>query len=282
MSINLQKTEQQLVDEVMGKVNLSKDKEKLGKSVVNLSKCIVNLSKKANVDIGATKAQVVFVIDRSGSMDRRYSSGVVQKIVDKMVPLGLTFDDDGSIVCMQFNSKVNMCDDITLENYENYVNECMQSPYSGTNYSPALKEIKRQFFEEGGTKVKKKQGFFSKLFGKKSKEEAPVESVKTADVNECPVFVLFVTDGGCDMSDERATDAIVRELSNNMCFIQFLGSSDYSSEDFRYLKSLDDLSGREFDNTGFVRFDDIEHVSDEELYNIMLEKYAEWLKAKGF
>ena len=71
-------------------------------------------SSKANVDIGATKAQVVFVIDRSGSMDRRYSSGVVQKIVDKMVPLGLTFDDDGSIVCMQFNSKVNMCDDINV------------------------------------------------------------------------------------------------------------------------------------------------------------------------
>lgn len=278
--VELKKNEQELTESIMGKINLAKDKEKLGSSVVNLSKCVVNLSKKAGVDIGSTQAQVVFIIDKSGSMSNRYSSGVVQKIVNKIVPLGLTFDDDGNIVCMQFDSSFRMCDDITLANYSDYVNTKMARPGGGTCYSEPLKELQRQFFGKDGAGSKKKE-LFGRLFGSKSKEDVPA-SAKTADVNTCPVFVVFITDGACDPSDEKRTDEVIRELSNEMCFVQFIGSSDYSSEKFEYLTRLDDLSSRACDNTGFVRFDDIENVSDTDLYNMLLEQYADWLKVKGF
>lgn len=278
--VELKKNEQELTNEVMSKINLAKDKERLGSSVVNLSKCVVDLSKKSGVDIGSTQAQVVFIIDKSGSMGNRYSSGVVQKIIDKIVPLGLTFDDDGNIVCMQFDDTCRMCEDITLENYSDYVNNKMARPSMGTSYSAPLKELQKQFFG-GDNDSSKKKGLFGKMFGGKSKE-TEASSAKTADVNECPVFVVFITDGACSMGDEKRTDEIIRELSKEMCFIQFIGSSDYSSEKFEYLTRLDDLDGRACDNTGFVRFDDIENVSDSKLYNMMLEQYADWLKVKGF
>ena len=75
MAINLTKNEEQLTAEVMGKINLSKDKEKLEKHVVNLSKCMVNLSKKAEVDLGITKARVIVALDYSGSMGHLYRNG---------------------------------------------------------------------------------------------------------------------------------------------------------------------------------------------------------------
>ena len=42
--IELKKNEEELTQEVMGKISLSKDKVNLEKHVVNLSKCVVNLS----------------------------------------------------------------------------------------------------------------------------------------------------------------------------------------------------------------------------------------------
>jgi len=44
--VQLRKTEEQITQEIMGKISLSKDKVKLEKHVVSLSKCVVDLSKK--------------------------------------------------------------------------------------------------------------------------------------------------------------------------------------------------------------------------------------------
>ena len=44
--VNLRKNEEELAQEVMGKINLTKDKVNLEKHVVNLSKCVVNLSER--------------------------------------------------------------------------------------------------------------------------------------------------------------------------------------------------------------------------------------------
>ena len=49
-----------------------------------------------------------------------------------------------------------------------------------------------------------------------------------------------------------------------------------------YLEKLDDLDGRECDNTGFVRFSNIDKVDDTELYSKVIEQFADWLKVKGF
>ena len=260
--INLQKNEQELTNSVMSKINLSKDKENLEKHVVSLSKCVVDLSKKAEVDLGATKARVVLVLDYSGSMSRLYKDGTVQETINRLVPLGLTFDDNGSIDMFLFQTDFRKMEDITLDNYENYIHDVVdKSGYSmgGTRYAPVLEAIL-------GNKEAKK-GLFGKLLNKNNNN--------TLDTTNDPTFVLFITDG--DSSDTSNTDKVIRESSKKeyKTFIQFIG---IGSAGFKYLRDLDDLSGREVDNTGFSKMKDLENVSDDELYTAILEQYVDWLK----
>lgn len=97
--------EQAFANKIMGKISLSKDKQNLEKHVVNLSKCVVDLSKKSGVDLGNARAKVVVVLDYSGSMTGLYSKGVVQQTINKLVPLGLTFDDNGSYRYIPFSEQ---------------------------------------------------------------------------------------------------------------------------------------------------------------------------------
>lgn len=102
--IELKKSEEELTKEVMGKISLSKDKTNLEKHVVSLSKTVVNLSKKSGVDLESTSAKVVVVLDYSGSMNGLYKNGTVQRTINRLVPLGLTFDDNGTIDVYLFST----------------------------------------------------------------------------------------------------------------------------------------------------------------------------------
>ena len=265
MAINLTKTEEQLTQDMMSRLSLEKDKEMLGGNVVSLSKTIINLSKEANVDLGAIKAQVVAVIDYSGSMNRMYKDGTVQDVINKLLPVGLTFDDNGSVEVFRFETDFKQMESLDAFNYSNYVKEFMMNgSMGGTCYAPVLREIKKQYIDGEVTK----KGFFG--FGKKT-------AVVSTKADTCPVFVIFITDG--DNSDKSATDTIIRELSQHNCFVQFIGVGGAS---MNYLEKLDDLDGRACDNTGFERFNDIEHVNSDEIYNKVLKQFADWLKVKGF
>lgn len=287
--VNISKNEEQLTAEIMGKINLSKDKSNLEQKVINLSKCVVNLSKKNKVDIGSTEAQVVFVIDNSGSMDGVFYDGTLQKVITTLLPLGLTFDDNGKAEVYQFNHKCKKITDLSLDNYENYVKKHMEEPNGTTKYSGPMKDILCDYFgiDFNGSKVTynkpKKKGFFAKLFGggNQTKEDTMQTSTGVmADTSEYPVFILYITDGDIDYDDKSMMNELVRQSSKVNCFIQFIGASKVST--FEYLKSLDDLDGRDCDNTGFVKFDSLSGISDEDLYNAVLEQYAKWLHVKGF
>ena len=224
---------------------------------MSLSKTIIDLSKKSEVDLGNTKAQVVVVMDYSGSMRDMYENGTVQRVIDKLLPIGLTFDDNGEVEVFRFENSFNQFKSLTLKNYENYVANVLYNGkgMGGTYYAPVLKEIKKQYLDE----QPKKFGLF-----------------KSNKNTEAPVFVVFITDG--DNSDKYDTDKIIRELSSTNCFVQFVGVGNARMQ---YLEKLDDLDGRECDNTGFVKFENIENVSDSVLYSNVLEQFADWLKVKG-
>ena len=257
----LKKTEEQLTKEVMGKISLSKDKVKLEKHVVSLSKTVVNLSKKSGVDLGSTSAKVVVVLDYSGSMYSLYSDGTVQNTINKLVPLGLTFDDNGSIDVYLFQNNYRKMPDLNLSNYEYYISNIVKTSgyeMGGTSYAPVLKAI-----IEGD--VQYKGGFLG--FG--GHREVTNALVDDGD----PTFILFITDG--ENADKTASDAIIRRSSEMNVFIQFIGIGE---ERFTYLRQLDDMSGRKRDNTGFSAMRDLNNVSDEKLYNNVLEQFSQWLR----
>ena len=259
-SARLKKTEEELTNEVMGKISLSKDREKLGQHVVSLSKCMVSLSKNTKIDLGNMRAKVVVAFDYSGSMSHLYKNGTVQNTLNRLVPLGLTFDDNGTIDVFLFQDDYRKIRDLDLSNYENYVNSVIAtSGYSmgGTNYAPVLRAIITGDSVSYG-------GFFG--FGAKSYSTAPI-----VDDND-PTFVLFITDG--ENFDRQQTDDIIRRSSSMNVFIQFIGIG-YSS--FKYLQKLDDMEGRVRDNTGFSRMTDLDSASDKELYTNVLEQFSLWL-----
>lgn len=261
--ISSEREEKELIQDVMGKIRLSKDKVNLEKHVVNLSKCIVDLSKKSGVALGSTKAKVVVVLDYSGSMSRLYSNGTVQRTLNRLVPLGLTFDDNGAIDIYLFQNDFMKLADLNLSNYENYVQHVIKASgyrMGGTKYAPVLKAI-----IEGSSH--KKAGFLG--FSRKSASTEAI--VDDGDAT----FILFITDG--ENTDRDETDNIIRKSSGMNVFIQFIG---IGSESFRYLRKLDDMAGRVRDNTGFTKMKDLDRADDNELYTNVLDQFAKWLRGQ--
>lgn len=247
----------QLSERIMGKINLSKDRVNLEKHVVNLSKTVVDLSKKSGVDLGNIRAKVVVALDYSGSMSTLYSNGTVRDTLLRLVPLGLTFDDNGSIDIFLFQSDFRQMEALNLSNYENYIDTVInRSGYTmgGTNYAPVLSAVIEGYSLRRG------------LFGGSSYIPPIVDGGD-------PTFILFITDG--ENADKPASDRIIKRASSMNVFIQFIGIGGSS---FRYLKKLDDMPGRARDNTGFTKMSDLAGADDSVLYTNVLEQFSCWLK----
>lgn len=260
---DLRKDEDKLVSEIMQKVNLSKDREVLEKHVVNLSKSVVNLSKTANINLGNKKARVIVVLDYSGSMRKMYNDGTVQQTINKLVPLGLKFDDNGTIDTYVFRDDFIKLRDLNLGNYENYVMEEIQKKvdrFGRTVYSPVLCDINKNICSKSFLKTI--LDFFAKLFSKQ-KEDCDT------------TFVLFITDGGNETGDNKKCDEAIKMLSYNKCFVQFIG---IGSDKFRYFERLPKIKDRKSNNTGSTIINDLNNIGDTELYNIILAEFARWLK----
>ena len=216
----------------------------LKKNVINLDKCLINLSKSSGINLGNHRAKVAAVIDYSGSMSHLYSSGAVQRALNRLIPLGLRFDDNGEVDVWLFHDYYKRLEGIDLRNFEHYVDEVMLGSgerYGGTCYAPVIRDLIQKYTVE--------------------------------DPSEMPTFVIFITDG--DNSDKARTNEMVKDSSYHKMFIQFVGIGGSS---FRYLEKLDDLTGRPVDNTGFIKVKDFDRLSDDELYTELLDQYVQWLK----
>ena len=86
------------------------------------------------------------------------------------------------------------------------------------------------------------------------------------------MFVIFLTDGG--NTDRPASAEVLRELSSQPVFVQFVG---IGKEDFPFLRKLDELPGRLIDNAGFMVVNDIDTIKDAELYDRLLNEFPQWL-----
>lgn len=223
----------------MPKVDLVKHQENLDKVLVNLTK--VNPTK---VDLTKHQARVAVVMDYSGSMLTMFHNGSVQRVINRLLPLALKFDDDGELETWLFSEEFKQLPPVTKHTYKNYVDKIARQSgmlMRGTKYAPVLRDVVDYYTKEQKSII--------------------------------PAFIIYITDGEND--DKRETDRIVRELSKYNLFIQFVGIGTNSN--FSYLRKLDDLSGRECDNTGFISVEDINGLTDTELYTKLLEQYFEWL-----
>jgi len=226
-------------------------------------------------------AQVVFVVDYSYSMGGLYSNGSVQKVLERLFPVAMAFDDNQSMDFILFQNDYHVCPEVTPSNVNGYVtNVALKERYSmgGTSYSPTLREVilpmvassrKEKTSESSIVKTGGFLGLFQKEELKTTTKTTTVTDPKKLDT---PVYVIFLTDGDCN--DKSETYQVVRELSNAGAFIQFIG---IGGEEFKTLQKLDDLSGRLIDNADFFPIRDINTISDDELYAKLMNEFPSWV-----
>ncbi|MGW9530483.1 VWA domain-containing protein [Paenibacillus terrae] len=223
-----------------------------GSGKINLLKQSVQFSlKKKQID--HEKARVAVVIDASGSMWKLYSQGTVQKAFERVLAVAACMDDDGEMDVWFFADKPKRTPSVTERNYENYVERTHPEPGYGKigcgNNEPEVMED---------------------IILKYTKEE-PSDTL--------PTYIIFFSDGGVDKT--KKISKLLIQCSKTPIFWQFIG---LGKADYGVLQKLDNLRGRVVDNADFFALDDIDSVTDAELYDRLLNEFPGWLKqvrAKG-
>lgn len=222
---------------------------------------VLNLKKSVGLD--GQLAYVVAVYDKSGSMEHLYKNGFVQRLTERVLPIGMAFDDNQSVDLYVFhNESYSHKDPITTSNYTTIVSDILrQYGWGGTNYAPPINQILDEYSEKSG-------GFMG--FGGKTRKTKKLKY---------PVYVLYFTDGAND--DKRETEALLREASHHGIFFQFVGIGNAR---FDFLQKLDDLDNRFIDNADFFQANDLDSITDDQLYARLMTEFPDYVKearAKG-
>jgi stress response protein SCP2 len=251
-------------------ISLEKRAEAEAPQLVNLVKrAAVSLEKRG---LGEHTARVALCLDISGSMAMLYRSGKIQKLAERILALGLRFDDDGEVDTFLFGRAGHQAESMNLGNVRQYTSDVLRRHplETSTNYGAAMKLIRRHYF-----------GF-----------DGPRDSPYS---DRFPVYVMFVTDGAT--FDEDVAREQVRSSSYEPLFWQFMaigsssralggggrrrgffgGGGSAGSQEFRFLEELDDMGGRFLDNADFFSVADPAQVSDDELFDLLMTEYPGWL-----
>ncbi|MBP9805277.1 MAG: VWA domain-containing protein [Candidatus Accumulibacter sp.] len=243
----------------------------LNKRVEREAPQLVNLIKQAGVSLQKVglsdhHAKVCLCLDISGSMAGLYRQGMVQSFAERVLALGCKFDDDGAIDVFLFGEEVHQPVPMGLANCRGYVQQLVaRHPLEGdTRYGRAMAAIRGFYFPDtaGGERL------------------SPVKAA-------LPVYVMFVTDGST--SDKAVTEKQLRWSGMEPIFWQFMGIGKgrkpksrllaaFSTADFPFLESLDDLPGRFIDNADYFSVSSLDEHSDAALYDLLMTEYPGWLK----
>ncbi len=213
-------------------------------SSIDLRKKIVQFTLEKKNLTGVT-ARVGIVLDITGSMRNLYSNGTVQEVVERILAVACKFDDNSSLDVWVYDTEFSRLPPVTEQELGSYVfthimNNNTIHKFGRNNEPPVMEDIIRKYTEE--------------------------------EPDSTPVFIIFINDGGV----VKPTKKVITAASVQPIFWQFVG---IGNSDFEVLKQLDTMKGRLVDNANFIHLDRIETVSDEDLYDQLLNEFPLWLKA---
>ncbi len=190
------------------------------------------------------KARVGLVLDISGSMRTLYRNGTVQKVVERILAVASQFDDDGMLDIWVYDNEFSRLKPVTERDFEGYVNQYILNndlihKFGRNDEPPVMEDVISKYTLE--------------------------------DPSSDPAFIVFINDGGCKKTIKKP---IVKSAGKPI-FWQFVGIGDAN---FDVLEKLDTMEGRYIDNANFYHFKDIGQVSDEELYDHLLDEFPSWIK----
>ncbi|MCS0655774.1 VWA domain-containing protein [Cytobacillus firmus] len=189
-------------------------------------------------------ARVGLVLDISGSMRKLYKNGTVQRVVERILAVASQFDDDGSLDVWVYDNEFSRLKPVTEHDFEGYVNQYILNndlihKFGRNDEPPVMEDVIQKYTSE--------------------------------DPSKDPAFIVFINDGGC----KRTIKKPVVSSSDKPLFWQFVGIGD---SNFEVLEKLDEMDGRYIDNANFFHIKDVEAISDNELYDLLLNEFPDWLR----
>jgi stress response protein SCP2 len=200
----------------------------------------VSLEKKGLL---SERAEVLLVLDVSGSSRSLFRSGAYQELIDRFVAAALLFDDNGTLDTWLFDHRLHEAESITMANREGWTDRQLQRKdiWGMTEYAKPIDKIADGL--QRGSRM--------------------------------PTYVAFITDGA--NHDKRDTTKAIQRASGLPAFFQFMAIG--KANDFPFLQRLDELTGREIDNAGFFALTDPKRISDDEFYDKVMIEFPAWLTA---
>jgi hypothetical protein len=175
--------------------------------------------------------RVVLAIDCSGSTKKLFRSGVMQRSLERMVVIADLLDDNGEMEVWFFGDFPVRSAPVRVSDAPDYLERqaADKKRAEGGNFEPrVMKEIL---------------------------------DWAAAEPSPHPTLVLFWSDGGVH-AEKQITELLVRS-SNRPVYWMFLG---LGVADYGVLARLDNVRGGVVDNAGFLPIDDIDLLSDDDLY----------------
>ncbi|MFJ3876130.1 VWA domain-containing protein [Streptomyces sp. NPDC090077] len=248
--VRLVKGEEWLPEDMRGRLSLRK------------KQVAVSLSKAGAQGV---TARVVLVLDASGSMSTLYARGTVANVVERMAAVAAQLDDDGEMQAWTFATNPARLPDLAVGDLPEWLRLHVRvgqmsvfgrrKPPKGL--VPGQVDMRHVGFQNEEQKV-----------------IAEVRAFVRSHPVPAPTLVLFFSDGGVYRNDEIERE--LRAAVEEPVFWQFVG---LGRAGFGVLERFDTMPGRRVDNVGFFAVDDIDRISDQDLYDRLLSEFPSWLRA---
>ncbi|MGF1532975.1 MAG: VWA domain-containing protein [Bernardetiaceae bacterium] len=247
--------------------NLSKINQHLGATTAVLPQVLRDFRLEDH------RARVALCLDVSATMHPLYRSGKMQTFAERVLALGVFFDENDAIDIFLFGDKTHYVGQMNLLNFKDFIPKAKQKYIStgATQYSEVFAAIRKFYFPDaaGGARAEALLGA------------------------ELPVYAMFVSDG--TTLDEASAEQQLAWSSYEPIFWQFMAIgknkealnnrtpwgwiSRAFAHDFSFFQKLDDLTeGCKLDNADFFCVADPQKITDQELYQHMMNEYPEWLQ----
>lgn len=246
-------------------INLEKRSEA---ATISLTKVLQTAADKGQ-DLGEVSAQVILVIDYSGSMNAFYTSGEVQELAERILGLSTSgLDDDGNVQVFPFHHEALEPFVVDATNYSGAIDRWRYEEVTTTGPKPMFGKAKTTT-----TRTERRMGG--------TEYAAAIEAVVSyaraegmLEPGKPPVFVIFQTDGGSGSASRD--QQLLTKYSDLPIFWEFVGLGQYTD----FLDVLDTLPNRKVDNVGRCSFAKFSNIPDEQFYDTLISEFLpQWLPA---
>lgn len=240
---------------------------------------LIDLSKKVDIvlakrNLTNVKAQVGVAMDISGSMQPLYNNGTVQLTMDRLLAVACKFDDNQTLDAWTFSNGYDAIAPITPDLFSTYVKQHILdnrkvTKWGGTNYAPVIQAA----IEHYGFATPSTPTTGGGFFGMFKKPAQPTPIAIPSQAQSLPAFLIMVTDG--ENSDVQAARRVLETAAKHDIYVEFVG---IGNTNFRFIEEVADA----YPNVGFVAIRDLESMSDEILYDSLVNaEFADWIKQRS-